>query len=95
MNCPECGTEMVPITNQDVHFARCPGCGGVWLDPAAISALGAAVPMAAETHPQPTRFEDRGEGGHAGRGVPFGGAHSRVKPEAEAPSSRVEQILKG
>lgn len=92
MNCPDCGAALVPVSSHGVDFHRCPTCGGVWLDEGAVVALAAALPRVAEARPQSTRFEDRAPGQGAGRGVPFGGAHSRVKPEPA--KSPLEIILK-
>lgn len=39
MDCPGCGEEMEVESHPDVEFERCPGCGGVYLDPGELNAL--------------------------------------------------------
>jgi DNA repair exonuclease SbcCD ATPase subunit len=37
--CPSCSTPLAPAVEQDVEVKACPGCGGVWLDAAALEAF--------------------------------------------------------
>jgi Zn-finger nucleic acid-binding protein len=39
MRCPKCGEKLEEITFQEIQVDRCPGCGGVWLDPGELERL--------------------------------------------------------
>lgn len=93
MICPACGTTLVPVSRHAVAYQHCPGCGGAWLDTSAIAQLAQAVPSpdVSPARPASKRFEDRAPGEGAGHGTRFGGAYSRVKPDA--PKSLIDDIF--
>jgi hypothetical protein len=39
MPCPKCGRKLEEAAYQGLRIDRCPGCGGVWLDPGELEAL--------------------------------------------------------
>jgi len=82
MKCPVDGAELAAVTRQGISYHRCPACGGVWLAREGLDALIALVPTPPAAplgpgRPPPRRFEERGTGEGRGRGVRFGGPHSR------------------
>ena len=92
MYCPACGATLAPVHKHGVSYRACPKCLGIWIEPEQIAQLAAVVPSPmVAARPAPKRLEERAPGEGAGRGVPFGGAHSKVKPEA--PKSLIEDIF--
>jgi Zn-finger nucleic acid-binding protein len=40
LNCPNDGSELTPVTIEDIPVDQCPACGGFWLDRGELETLG-------------------------------------------------------